>query len=242
MNSEDVWPWWEDYNKSVREIAARGYGSGDVLSPAVCALLEDVDAAFARSDPPPGWPDPRLLDAEPGEDAYERSSHPEKFRIVATRAEAWATVLLGRGWAREGSSARWALPPMETGGRDTVLTPSADGAVPLVLTLHEAVSAENIVTVSISAGDPAVRLSDVPDCGCDGCDDGSDSLLREIDRWVLSVVDGSLEVEVSAASQSARNSFGWHGGSPVQGFLEATAFTAAPWSEDWTARPLSTPR
>ncbi|WCT05624.1 DUF6226 family protein [Rhodococcus sp. RCBS9] len=33
---------------------------------------------------------------------------------------------------------------------------------------------------------------------CDGCDRGSAVLLEEFDTWVLSVVDGSLAVDVTA--------------------------------------------
>ncbi|WP_024793698.1 DUF6226 family protein [Tomitella biformata] len=227
--------WWELRNDDLRE---HGHDA-QLLSREICALLQEVDA---RSSPPSlGWPDPHPHGTVPTEDEYERCPNPEKFQLVAARARAWATVLLGRGWAREESGVRWALPPMESGGRDAVLVPSASGAVPLVLTIHEPTSDQHIVTVSIGAGDPAVRLASVPDCGCDGCDHGSAALLEELDSWALSVVDGSLQVEVTADQYSTRTSFRSEGGSPVQGLVAATAFSAGPWAEGWTARSVAPP-
>ncbi len=126
---------------------------------------------------------------------------------------------------------------MEPGGADTVLEPAADGAVPLVLTTHTPVDSDHIVTVTVAAGDPAVTLAELPDCGCDGCDSGSAALLEEMDRWVLSVVAGSLRVDVTADRSSIRSSFGGHGGT-VQHLEEAMSFSAAPWPADWTARPI----
>lgn len=209
-----------------------------MLSPEICALLTDVDAAFAVTGADtPGWPNPYDQGAGPDEAAYERVTDPEKFLIVVARARAWTTVLLDRGWAREAAQVRWALRPLASGGADTVLEPVADGAVPLVLTTHTPVDSDHIFTVTVAAGDPAVTVAEIPDCGCDACDSGSAALLEEMDRWVLSVVDGSLEVDVAAAGASIRSSFGGHGGT-VQRLDQPTSFTAAPWPANWTARPI----
>ncbi|MCU7530034.1 hypothetical protein [Prescottella equi] len=58
-----------------------------------------------------------------------------------------------------------------------------------------------------------------------------------MDKWVLSVVDGSLEVDVTAGHYSIRTSFGGEGGT-VQHLDEPTSFTAAPWSANWTPRRI----
>ncbi|CAM2882246.1 DUF6226 domain-containing protein [Prescottella defluvii] len=161
-----------------------GWGAdASVLSTEICELLVDVDAAFAiTGTDTPGWPNPYGGGAAPDEAAYERLTDPEKFLIVVARAKAWTTVLLDRGWAREAAQVSWALRPMESGGADTVLEPVADGAVPLVLTTHTPVDRNHIFTVSVAAGDPAVTLAEIPDCGCDACDRGSAALLEEMDR------------------------------------------------------------
>lgn len=231
--------WWDDYNDDVRRLHESGWGKGaSVLSPEICALLTDVDAAFAVTGPDtPGWPNPYGDGAERNEAVYERVTDPEKFLIVVARARAWTRVLLDRGWAREAAQVRWALRPSESGGADTVLEPVVDGAVPLVLTTHSPVDSDHIFTVTVAAGDPAVTLAEIPDCGCDGCDSGSAELLQEMDEWVLSVVDGSLRVDVAVDHSSIRTSFGGRGGT-VQNLDEPTSFTAAPWSANWTARPL----
>ena len=185
----------------------------------------------------PGWPNPYEDGAEPDEAEYERLTNPDKFVIVVARARAWTRVLRDRRWAREGSHVEWALRPIEPGGVATVLEPTANGAVPLVLTTHTPVDSEHIFTVTVAAGDPAVRMAEIPDCGCDACDRGSAALLEELDRWVLAIVDGSLQVDVHADGASIRSSFAARGGT-VQRLDQPTSFTAAPWSANWTPRRI----
>ncbi|MCZ4590043.1 DUF6226 family protein [Rhodococcus opacus] len=60
----------------------------------MCELLDDVDAAFAVTGAhTPGWPNPYQDGPEPDEEAYERSTNPEKFLIVVARVRAWTKVL-----------------------------------------------------------------------------------------------------------------------------------------------------
>jgi hypothetical protein len=242
MATDAARSWWEDYNDNILRARGSGWGGDEpLLSREMCELLDDVDAAFAVTGAnTPGWPNPYKGGPGPGEEAYERSSNPEKYRIVVARAQAWTQVLLDRGWAREASHADWALPPMEPGGTDTVLKPSAEGAVPLVLTTHTPMDSDHPFNITIAAGDPAVRLDTLPDCACDGCDSGSARLLEHMDMLVLSVVDGSLDVDVGDSYYWVRTSFNVKG-SGIQDRHEPTAFTAAPWPEAWTARPLKEP-
>ncbi|MGG7102432.1 DUF6226 family protein [Rhodococcus sp. 24CO] len=198
--------WWERYNEAVRSVHESGWGGNtSVLSHEICELLVDVDAAFAVTGAQtPGWPNPYEDGLDPDEAAYERASNPEKYLIVVARAQAWTKVLLDRGWAQEASPVRWALRPFDSGGADTVLQPASSGAIPLVLTTHSPVDSNHPFNVSISAGDPAVCLASIPDCACDACDSGSATLLEEIDTLVLSLVDGSLQVDVAAKNLSIR--------------------------------------
>jgi len=231
--------WWETYNDNIIRARGTGWGGDEpLLSPETCSLLDDVDSAFAITGAhTPGWLNPYQDGSTPDEEAHERSTHPEKFRILVTRAQAWVRVLVNRGWAREASDVEWALRPMESGGADTVLAPLSHNTVPLVLTTHTPANSSYAFTITIAAGSPAVRLASLPDCACDGCDRGSADLLRELDRWVLSVVDGSLEVEVGTDRYWVRTSFGYKI-RPTQNLHEATKFVAAPWPADWTPRPL----
>lgn len=230
--------WWRDYNNTILSTRESGWGDEPLLSPKMCELLDHVDAAFAVTGAhTPGWPNPYKDGPGPDEQAYAHSSTPEKFRIVVARARAWTQVLLDRGWAREASRVDWALSPMEPGGADTILEPTAADAVPLVLTTHTPMDSKHPFNVTIAAGDPAVRLASLPDCACDGCDSGSAGLLKDMDMLILSVVDGSLDVDVGDDFYWVRTSFNVYG-SGIQDRHEPTAFTAAPWPEQWTARPL----
>nr|WP_240945653.1 DUF6226 family protein [Rhodococcus sp. HNM0569] len=201
----------------------------------MCALLEDVDAVFAAAGTP-GWPDPHR-GAEPAEDEYSRCTHPEKYEIVSARARAWTTVLRARGWVREGAAPNWSLPPLSPGGDAVVLTPTAPGAVPLVVVTHAPSGSDDLVTVTVAAGDPAVCLATVPDCGCDACDGGSDALLEDMDQWILSIVDGSLSVRARDGHVAIGTSFGGCRGTD-QRLREPAEFRAAPWPAGWTSRPV----
>ncbi|WP_237171748.1 DUF6226 family protein [Prescottella equi] len=239
MGADPDMSWWERYNTGIRRMHETGWGADvAVLSREICELLDDVDATFAVTGAAaPGWPNPYEDGAEPDEAEYERLTNPDKFVIVVARARAWTRVLRDRRWARAGSHVEWALRPIEPGGVATVLEPTANGAVPLVLTTHTPVDSEHIFTVTVAAGDPAVRMAEIPDCGCDACDRGSATLLEEMDKWVLSVVDGSLEVDVIAGHYAIRTSFGGEGGT-VQHLDQPTSFAAAPWSANWTPRRI----
>ncbi|RDI26773.1 hypothetical protein DEU38_1087 [Rhodococcus sp. AG1013] len=239
MGTDQARSWWDEYNDDILRARETGWGRYEpLLSRQMCELLADVDAAFATTGAAtPGWPHPYKDGHAPDAAAYEKVTNPEKFLIVVARARAWTKVLLDRGWAREASQIDWALRPFDTGGADTVLEPAADGAVPLVLTTHTPVDNDHIVTVTVAAGDPAMRLASIPDCGCDACDRGSAELLRDMDRWVLSIVDGSLAVHLTANRYSVRASFANEGGT-VQNVAEPTSFTAAPWPPNWVSRPV----
>jgi len=240
MSDASELPWWKVYNNGVRSLHDTGWADlSSMLSDDICALLDHVDAAFALTGAhTPGWPNPHQDGLAPDEHAYERVTDPDKFQNVEARARAWTHVLLERGWARHAAHIEWALRPYDSGGTDTILEPVAEDAVPLVLTTHPPVDNDHIVTVTVAAGELAVRLASIPDCGCDGCDHGSATLLEEIDKWVLSVVDGSLHVHVDAHHLAIRTSFGAHTSRPVPDLDTPTAFTAAPWPPNWNARPL----
>ncbi len=130
----------------------------------VCVLLAEVDSEFvAASGNSRVWPNPHADGGQADESEFGRCSDPNKFLIVAIRAQAWAAVLLERGWATVTSDVDWAFRPIECGGADLVLAPQADGAVPLVLTTHQPSTIEHPVNISIAAGDPAVSLASIPD-------------------------------------------------------------------------------
>lgn len=231
--------WWEDFNTGLRlHREAGGQSVLPELSDKICELLDSVDVAFAVAGADtPSWSNPWPNGRIPDSASYEQVTDPGKFLIVRARAKAWIEVLIARGWARQLGRVEWALAPFDAGGVSTMLKPDAAGAVPLVVTVHEPVDSAHVPTLTLAAGDPAVMLASIPDCGCDGCDRGSADLLEEVDRWVLSVIDGSLEVELGDEFLQIRTSFGSQSNT-VQHSVRPAAFSAAPWPADWQARPL----
>jgi hypothetical protein len=72
---------------------------------------------------------------------------------------------------------------------------------------------------------------------------GSAGLLEEVDRWVLSVIDGSLEAELDDEFLRIRTSFGSQSNTVQHSVIRPATFSAAPWPASWKARPLApTPR
>lgn len=158
----------------------------------VDSLMGAVDAAFAetgRGLAP--WADPHP-DRSPLEEEYSRVSDPYRWRIVGARAQAWLAALAGAGLADvEGDAAVvWdATPPTAVTGVDRAW-PRAAGAIPLVVARSRLAAADD-GGLTLGAGDPAVVLAIVPDCGCDACDSGSQDAIDEVDEYVLGVVTGA---------------------------------------------------
>lgn len=100
---------------------------------------------------------------------------------------------------------------------------------------------DTAASVSIGAGDPAVFLEQMPDCGCDACDSGSEDMFRVIDETVLSVVGGSLIVELNKKWLSVQSGTGSSAGGPDSRFRQTTSFHASPWSDSWDPRPVFEP-
>jgi hypothetical protein len=160
-------------------------------------LLTDVAAAFAVTGAgTPPWPDPHE-DGEVRDAEYERCTDPAKYRVLAARVEAWTQVLRERGLA-----GRDLLPgpagQLWRGAPDAELTevrrlrPAAgEGAVPLLFGFG-AIDGVPRTSLTVGAGEPAVEVALLPDCGCDACDDGSEPLLEVLDETVLAVVTGEF--------------------------------------------------
>lgn len=258
--------WWEADHASLCEIAEdpseEWADAGPPFTDGLLQLLADVEEAFAETGADtPSWEDPHLgTDGEERdslEEEYSRCLDPGKFGILWARAEAWTRVLTSRAWAtREDmesgdlrAGVRWAAPPRLELHRTTVLRPHRPGALPLVLARTAPEDAAGSIDITgsdalilglvVGIGDPAVAVSTVPDCGCDACDSGSRDLLEDLDRTLLSIVDGSFEVDLSPDWSSQRTSFGASGGSGEEGTDLSLTLTTQPWADGWTPRPLS---
>lgn len=259
MTTTSAPTWWQEHHAFLQQCAEEGEAdAGPPFSPQLLDLLADVERAFAvtGADTPP-WPDPHLTpdgrDVPTREEEYSRCLDPGKHRILAARAEAWAQVLTGRGWAErgeiaDGAALPWRTAPGPTLHRATVLHPHGSGAHPLVLVRtapdeedghQDPTSADALLPgLVVGVGDPPHPVGTLPFCGCDACDDGSSSLLEQLDQAVLSIVDGSWEMEVSPHGRSERTSFGASSSSGIDQPDVTARLTAGPWAEDWTPRPM----
>ncbi|MGO1285776.1 MAG: DUF1990 domain-containing protein [Brachybacterium sp.] len=255
--------WWEEEHGSLRDSVQEGReiwaDAGPPFSDTLLQLLADVEDAFAQTGTDtPGWEDPHLTTDGDARDSldeeYSCCLDPGKFRILWSRAEAWTRVLTARGWAdaadgEDREHIDWVIQPGADRYRTAVIRPRRPGAQPLVLARTapddaagstDLESSEALINgLVIGIGDPAIPVSTTPDCGCDACDSGSRDLLEELDRTILSVVDGSFEAVLSPGWASHRTSFGAEGGSGDEGSSFSMTLTAHPWAENWTPRPLS---
>ncbi|MET9498780.1 DUF6226 family protein [Streptomyces sp. NPDC006552] len=165
-------------------------------------LRRAVDEAFAVTGArTPPWPDPHP-DREVRDEEYTRCSRPEKYRILAARAQAWTQALCGLGLATAeraaDPAALWRRSADLALGGAVRLTPVRPGAVPLVFG-YAAVEGVADTVLVVGAGAPASTLETLPDCGCDACDDGSEQLLEAVDDLVSAVVTGAF-VHIDAGS------------------------------------------
>lgn len=157
-------------------------------------LLAAAEAAFEvtgrgfRS-----WPDPHPGLRAPRDDEYSRVTDPHKWRIVGARAEAWLVALTEARLAvvERDAAVRWQAPPGTVVAGADRLVPRVDGALPLVVARSRIADVTD-AGVTLGAGDPAVCVTFIPDCGCDACDSGSQDVLDELDRGVLDVVLGGF--------------------------------------------------
>ena len=259
MPGESASTWWQEQHAYLQQCAEEGeVGAGPPFSAQLLDLLADVERAFAvtGADTPP-WPDPHLgpggREVPVREEEYSRCRDPGKHRIVAARAEAWAQVLTARGWAERKEVAdvaalRWLTAPHLGGCGATILRPHRTGAQPLLLVRTAGEDEPGSVGLAsgdavshrivVSIGDPPYPVETVPDCGCDACDSGSRDLLEQLDQAVLSIVDGSYEVEVSPHGRRERSSFSASADSGTDDPAVTARITAGPWAPDWTARPM----
>ncbi|MFJ8822728.1 DUF6226 family protein [Streptomyces sp. NPDC102467] len=158
-------------------------------------LRRAVDEAFTVTGAgTPPWPDPHA-GADVRDEEYSRCLRPEKYRILAARAEAWTQGLCRLGLAAvepaADPAALWRRAP-ETGvGSAVRLRPVRADAVPLVFGFS-AIGGVPRTGVVVGAGEPATTLGVLPDCGCDACDDGSANLLEVVDELVAAVVTGTF--------------------------------------------------
>ena len=172
------------------------------------ALTAAVDRAFVATGAGLApWPDPRPDGRPPSEEEYSRCPDPGKYRLLLARADAWVAALveLGLGLDREVPAA--ALREVRGGRRPTraaLVEPHADGALPLlVLSWHEEPGTAARVEVQVAG--TGLLVAAAPDCGCDACDDGSDSQLQALDEAIASVPAGEwLHLDVPGASITAR--------------------------------------
>lgn len=215
--------WWERRNRELvgPELA------GERVPPYLIELLEAVEESYLALATMPGWPDPHADPASPygrresTEDEYSRCLDPWKYAVVLDRVEAWVSCLVERGLAEvvelglpirpapadEVGNPDWLLVPHLALGRARRVQPLLAPGLPLVVGSWDATD-DRPAGVLLAAGSPAVPIQDVPDCGCDACDDGSDPLLQVVDETLLHVLDGSLRMRVEAGTTSAR----WSGG------------------------------
>lgn len=181
-------------------------------------VVAAVERAFTETGAgTPPWPNRHLGGGQPREEEYSRCLDPGKYRILAARAEAWVRALTGLGLATRDDGAdpvaAWrdgAPPPVLT--RATWVRPRRTDAVPLLVAAGPIHSTPDAV-LCLGAGDPAVLVLWTPDCGCDACDSGSESLLEELDDHVWAVISGTYVHVTTRDTTVSSTGSGWSAGS-----------------------------
>jgi hypothetical protein len=195
---------------------------------AAAALLSAVDEAFTRlRGDLADWPNPRPGGREPLEEEYSRCLDPEKYQLLAARADAWVEAIttagIGTAGSVEPSSLTWQGEPVLTPTRVTVVR-GRPGTQPIVVGVAPSQSAEEAF-VQIGVGEPVEVLERQPDCGCDACDTGSADLLETVDDAFVLALSGGVYAVREGAGVVTRHLDGWgsNGVADAQRWLDEAA-------------------
>lgn len=159
----------------------------------ITQMRDEVERRFARTcDGQDLWPDPHT-NVSPSDEEYSRATHPERWRIVGQRADAWLEVLSTFGLAsiERDATIDWDEAPGTVVTRCDRAVPRAIGAVPLVV-CRSRIDGVDDAGVTIGVGDPAVVDTWIPICGCDACDNGSQEVLETLDEHLMAIVTGQF--------------------------------------------------
>lgn len=161
-------------------------------------VLRAVESAWAaRPECAVSWPAPHP-DRAPLDEEYSRVTDPERYLVVGARVQAWVEALTGLGLARRSGGPEGALR----------LVPVVDGALVLDVDVRSMDGVPGTV-VDLLVGDPAVVVGSQPDCGCDACDDGSESLLEAVDEMFVGILGGGFVLIDSKRSTIIATADGW---------------------------------
>ena len=179
---------------------------------AATALLPAVDEAFARlRGDLADWPDPHPGGRPAAEEEFSRVTEPERYRLLAVRADAWVEVLTARGTASaevmDPDEVAWTGNIHGRFDRVTVLHGRA-GTQPVSVAWAPSQSADEAF-VQVGVGQPAHVLESQPDCGCDACDTGSADLLETVDSAFILALDGGVYVVHEGDRAVRRTLDGW---------------------------------
>jgi Family of unknown function (DUF6226) len=164
------------------------------------------------------WPNPHPDGASAREEEYSRLTEPGRYGIVHARARVWTAVL---GEIPGVEVATLPPAPLDDDGhlgmfdRGVRLTSPRPGTTPLLLLERDVPvpgHETSLAVLHISVGRPQVCVDAHPDCGCDACDWGSESLLEAMDQTIGNVVAGPF-VAVRGEGWHAE----WHPGGGSSG-------------------------
>jgi hypothetical protein len=179
---------------------------------AAARLLPAVDEAFARlRGDLADWPNPHPGGRQALMEEYSRCLDPEKYRLLAVRADAWVAAItaagLGTAESVDPSSLAWQGEPVLEPTR-VVVVRGRQGTQPVVVGVAPSESAEEAF-VQVGVGEPVEVLERQPDCGCDACDTGSADLLETIDDAFVLALSGGVYAVREGAQVVRRHLDGW---------------------------------
>lgn len=157
-------------------------------------LRAQVDAGHARLSLP-SWPNPHPGMTSPSAEEYSRVTSPERYRIVEARASLWADILGACSGIKVEPMDPEALGEADPGDVTTGVRLHSDrpNTLPLLLLTRQVpieAAAEPMAVLRICVERASAVLAEVPDCGCDACDSGSDNLLEAVDDVISGFVAG----------------------------------------------------
>ena len=181
------------------------------------ALMDEVTRRYAVLDQP-SWPCPRDPTESPQSWEYSRVTDPARYDVLLARTRVWTEVLRTAVGAQRGDipAPRAALREAAA-DREVLLRLPTDAAPPIWFIERFGRARDGLVAaVEIAVGEPRVSLGRLPMCGCDACDEGSDSLLQDVDELVLHAISPfvALRGEGWSFDRGVKTQGSWGRGGP----------------------------
>lgn len=208
--------WWDSYNRGIETLElTEDAGHASQLSSELCILLSDVEHSYQT---------------------LVSGSSIQQDLSAELRVKAWSLVAVARGWTQIREN---------TYGfhrHDISLIPAAEQALPLLFRTLDFDSNLDHASVEVAV----LTIIDGIEIGLISVQGNCESEtpvedIEDLDKWILSIIDGSFEIDSGPARFSIKTSFLFESTNSPHRTLKVGRRTARAWIGGWNSRLVVEP-